>query len=84
MLLPTHEAMRTEGGWREWAPRWLHLWQQLDHCRYWDSLWFALFARLAKHDVHGGWLGGQSDAWVAMAGGGVVGRLQSVMRGLLV
>ncbi|KAI3424360.1 hypothetical protein D9Q98_009913 [Chlorella vulgaris] len=53
MLLPTHEAMRTEGGWREWAPRWLHLWQQLDHCRYWDSLWFALFSRLAKHDVHG-------------------------------
>ncbi len=28
--------------------------QQLDHCRYWDSLWYALFARLAKHDVQGG------------------------------
>ena len=27
--------------------------QQLDHCRFWDSLWYHLFARLAKHDVHG-------------------------------
>lgn len=27
--------------------------QQLDHCRYWDSLWYSLFSRLAKHDLQG-------------------------------
>ncbi|KAL4431419.1 hypothetical protein ABPG75_006675 [Micractinium tetrahymenae] len=53
LLLPTHEALRGEGGWAEWAPQWLELWQQLDHCRYWDSLWYNLFSRLAKHDVQG-------------------------------
>jgi hypothetical protein len=53
LLLPTHEALRGRGAWGSWAPRWLALWQQLDHCRYWDTLWLGLFARLAKHDLHG-------------------------------
>lgn len=53
LLLPTHEALRGQGAWGEWAPQWLALWQQLDHCRYWDSLWYSLFSRLAKHDLQG-------------------------------
>ena len=27
LLLPTHEALRGEGDWGRWAPRWLQLWQ---------------------------------------------------------
>lgn len=27
LLLPTHEALRGEGAWGAWAPRWLQLWQ---------------------------------------------------------
>lgn len=53
LLLPTQEALRGQGAWGDWAPAWLHLWQQLDHCRYWDCLWYSLFSRLAKHDVTG-------------------------------
>ena len=58
MLLPTHSALRGEGPWRAWAPRWLQHWEGLDHCRYWDCLWYNLFSRLAKHDVTGGWVWG--------------------------
>ena len=54
MLLPTHAALRGGGPWGTWAPRWLQHWEGLDHCRYWDSLWYNLFSRLAKHDVTGG------------------------------
>lgn len=27
LLLPTHEALRGQGAWGAWAPRWLELWQ---------------------------------------------------------
>lgn len=27
LLLPTHEALRGQGAWAEWAPQWLSLWQ---------------------------------------------------------
>lgn len=27
LLLPTHEALRGQGAWGRWAPRWLQLWQ---------------------------------------------------------
>eukprot|EP00887_Chlorella_sp_A99_P008247 scaffold12.g8247.t1 len=53
MLMPTHEALRGRGAWGEWAPRWMELWQQVAHSHYWDVLWYNLFSRLAKHDVHG-------------------------------
>ena len=54
MMMPTHAALRRDGDWGAWAPSWLRTWRRVAHCRYWDSLWFALFARLAKHDLHGG------------------------------
>ncbi len=42
--------------WGDWARHWLEQWGKLPHCYYWDSLWYGIFARLAKHDVHGGWI----------------------------
>jgi hypothetical protein len=68
MFLPTHELLRKSGGgngnggpsssgvvgdWGAWAPHWLAQWEKLPHCYFWDSLWYGIFARLAKHDVHG-------------------------------
>lgn len=52
-LMPTHAALRRDGAWGAWARAWLGLWGRVAHCRYWDSLWFGMFARLAKHDLHG-------------------------------
>ena len=62
MLMPTQEATRREGDWGAWAPAWVALWPRVAHSsHYWSALWYALFARLAKHDVHG----------AGVAGGGV-------------
>lgn len=53
MMLPTQEALKGQGAWSEWMTEWMHIWGQRVHNQTWQSLWFSLMARLAKHDVHG-------------------------------
>ena len=53
MMLPTQEALKGQGSWSEWMDEWMHIWGQRVHNQTWQSLWFSLMARLAKHDVYG-------------------------------
>lgn len=53
MMLPTQEALKGQGLWSEWMKEWMQIWGQRVHNQTWQSLWFSLMARLAKHDVHG-------------------------------
>ena len=53
MMLPTQEALKGQGSWSEWMTEWMQIWGQRVHNQTWQSLWFSLMARLAKHDVHG-------------------------------
>lgn len=53
MMLPTQEATRGQGDWAAWMTEWMDIWGQRVHNQTWQSLWFSLIARLAKHDVHG-------------------------------
>lgn len=53
MMLPTQEATKGQGDWAEWMQEWIDIWGQRLHNQTWQSLWFSLIARLAKHDVHG-------------------------------
>lgn len=59
MMLPTQEICLGGSGaasaatWQETVDEWLGTWGQRVHNQTWQSLWFGLLARLAKHDVHG-------------------------------
>ena len=64
MLLPTHSAAKgmndndtstgySKNTWAEWAQEWADIWERVAHGHVWDCLWYSLFARLAKHDIHG-------------------------------
>lgn len=58
MMLPTQEICSSGSDaaaarWQETVEEWLCTWGQRVHNQTWQSLWFGLLARLAKHDVHG-------------------------------
>ncbi len=59
MMLPTQEICSSgldaasASRWQETVDGWLCTWGQRVHNQTWQSLWFGLLARLAKHDVHG-------------------------------
>lgn len=59
MMLPTQEICSSGldadkvTAWQETVDAWLGTWSQRVHNQTWQSLWFGLLARLAKHDVHG-------------------------------
>jgi hypothetical protein len=68
MLLPTHAALAGDGDWGAWAAEWMVLWGGRAHCQYWQSLWFALVARLAKHDLAGAvdWAALLPEVWTRL------------------
>jgi len=49
VLVPVFDTDDDQNHWASLFDAWFSKWMQLVHCNVWDSIWLAVFARVAKH-----------------------------------